>query len=603
MRFVLISVAFLFSMFLTVASFGADAPFAGKYSDGKLAIDLSEAAGAYAGTITLGSQQFPASARSNGSGLEGTFSSGGHPFPFTASLAADTLTLSTGTKTYTLKRLGGAVNPLDNSGPANPLEQPANAPAGGDAPAGYTVEVSTDSGKSLIAQKSNVASVQAALEATFPELAAYFGARPAIGTAYQDAKDPKSGGATFSDNWNGHPVRGFISCKLHDGGATVAVIYGRTDGSKADWDKLMNPPAQTATAEPAAPSPPEIPLHEYDFPDGTGSIGLAEGWTTKSPTVIHAVVITGPADQVVIIGNSQLVQTPDSPNVKMMQQNQAMMQQMQARNARMGFQSPPPPPAPPMLIAPLTGPVEALNNLVPQFSKRSEYNHGPSLALGKIISSEDAPANLPGAKAAIITYTYTRTQDGHSALFRAEMHVQTSPLAQGAWMWLGTSRAAPDATFDHDLPIMRAICKSLNVNQDRAKQVGDAENAQMQQMTAQMAQQSQKALEANARQFQIDQDRRYQIHQEQMAAQEQGYAQHNAQWQSYELQKSRNAADFLETIKGTRTVYDTVTGTSGTADLNYVNGVVDSLNQAALDPNRFIQIPLRDEMYPVPGGK
>ena len=33
-------------------------------------------------------------------------------------------------------------------------------------------------------------------------------------------------------------------------------------------------------------------------------------------------------------------------------------------------------------------------------------------------------------------------------------------------------------------------------------------------------------------------------------------------------------------IKGTRTVYDTVTGATGTADSNYVNGVVDRLNEA-----------------------
>jgi hypothetical protein len=597
MRFLSTSFAFLFTLALVIPAFGGDAPFAGRYSDGTLAVDLSQADGAYAGTFTRGAQQFPALAHATTRGLEGTFNASGNSFPFTAALDADTLTLSTGGKTYALKRVSSLANPLAHPGPA---------PAGGDALAGYTVEVSTDYGKSLVTQKPNTASVRAALESTFPDLARYFGARPAIGSAYQDAKDPESGGATFSSNLDGHPVKGFISCKLHDGAATVAVVYGRTDAPKGELDKLMHPPAQTDPAAPAAvvSSDPKIPLKAYDFPDGTGTVGLADGWDTKAQTSIHTAVLTGPADQVVILGNSVTVSTPDSPTVKMMQHNQEMMQQMQARNARMGFKSAPPPSGPPVMIAPFTDPVDALKNLMPLFSKRSEFNHGPSISLDRIISSEETPTQLAGGKGANITYAFTRTLNGESSHFRAHLHLQICLLnSPTEWMWFATSMQAPDSTFDHDLPIMTAMARSLKMNEARAKELSDAENAQTRQMTAQMAQQSQQNLENNARQFQHDQDSRNRIYQEQHAAQMDGYARHNQQWQSDQLQKSRNNADFIETIKGTRTVYDTQTGTAGTADLNYVNGVVDSLNRAALDPNRFIQIPLRDEMYPVPPGR
>jgi len=192
--------------------------------------------------------------------------------------------------------------------------------------------------------------------------------------------------------------------------------------------------------------------------------------------------------------------------------------------------------------------------------------------------------------------------NGNALQFRTQMHLQTSPITQAAWMWLATARSAPDSTFDHDEPLMMAMCKTLKTNPDRVKQVFDAENQQMQQMTQQMAQQSQQQLEANARQFQQDQQTRQNIYQQQHDAQMEGYAQHNQQWQSDELQKQRNAADFIETIKGTRTVYDTQTGTSTAVDLSSVSGVVNQWNQDALDPNRFVQIPLRDEMYPVPPG-
>jgi hypothetical protein len=125
----------------------------------------------------------------------------------------------------------------------------------------------------------------------------------------------------------------------------------------------------------------------------------------------------------------------------------------------------------------------------------------------------------------------------------------------------------------------------------------------MQQQTHQMAIDQQNQQNARFQQFQADQQRRYDEHNEQMAVTQAGYDAHNQQFNDYELQRSRHAADFNESILGTRTVYDTVTGQSGYANLTDVNGVVDSLNQAALDPNRFVQIPLRDQLYPLPPGK
>jgi len=117
---------------------------------------------------------------------------------------------------------------VGQSAPANPLGSGA-APAENSAPAGYTVEVSTGSGKSLVTEKPNIASVKAALEATLPDLAGYFGQRPVIGSADQNAKDTSSGGATFSSTLDGHAVRGIISVKLRDGGAKVAIVFGRAD--------------------------------------------------------------------------------------------------------------------------------------------------------------------------------------------------------------------------------------------------------------------------------------------------------------------------------------------------------------------------------------
>jgi hypothetical protein len=78
------------------------APFAGKFSDGKVTVELSESGGAYVGTISLGDTKYPAKASVAGQGLAGTFTSNGGEYPFTATLDGDRLIFVTGGKTYTL---------------------------------------------------------------------------------------------------------------------------------------------------------------------------------------------------------------------------------------------------------------------------------------------------------------------------------------------------------------------------------------------------------------------------------------------------------------------------------------------------------------------
>lgn len=504
-----------------------------------------------------------------------------------------------------------------SSSPANAASSTsssASTPAAADVPAGYSLAASTDSGKSLVTQKPNIASVQAALMSTFPDLETYFGNRPQIGSAYQDAHDSTTGGATFSATYHNQPVRGIVSCKLHDGGAAVAVVFGRTDAPKSDWEKLMKPaPASAAPtaagAAPAAPvadaSTPSIPLKEYDYPDGTGSVGIADGWTTQSQSGCDPTAIVGPADQVVFLHTSVNVSTPDSLAVRQRQQLLDLQARNAANYARMGMNLPSPKPLQPLLVAPFTDPVTAVQNMIPQFSKRSEFFNGPSITLDKILSSQDLPCQLRGGKRALITYTLTRTQNDQSESIRVQIVLVVAPIGAGdpptTWMWFSPhTLQAPDATFDQDLPTMLAMVNSEKINQDRVMQVMQARNQQIQQFSQQMAAAANAQMAAQYRQFQQDQQTRADIHQQYMDQTQAGYDAHNAQFNNYEWQRSRNSADFDESILGTRTIYDTVTGESGYANLSDVNGVVDSLNQAALDPNRFVQIPLRDQLYPNP---
>jgi len=493
---------------------------------------------------------------------------------------------------------------VGQSVPVNPLGL-------GAPPAGYTVAVSTGSGKSLVTEKPNIASVKAALEATLPDLAGYFGQRPAIGSAYQNAKDTSSGGATFSSTLDGHAVRGIISVKLRDGSAKVAIVFGRADAPKREWEKLMTAPAQQAsTTAPAKKgqagrtSAANVALTEYDYPDGTGSIGLPEGWTTQAQSAADGVAIKGPANQVIFVHNAVTVQTPDSPIVLGQQRADAQLAEMNRRQAQWNQPSFTPKPVPPMLVAPPADPIDAVQVLLPQFSKRSAFFSGPTITFGKFISAKEVPSNVPNTKFAIADYTISQTLNGQSASLRVQAELSTCPLGKTAWMYLAHySIQAPEATFEHDRPIMMAIVKSEKVDAAKMGEVSLQRNQQQYQAGQQILAAQQKQAQAINDMYKQNAQTQQRIHAAQQQQTQAGYDAHNAQFRDDQLQRSRHAADFNESIIGTRTIYDTVTGESGYANLTDVNSAVDSLNKAALDPNRFVQIPLRDELYPLPPGK
>ncbi len=86
--------------------------YAGTYRGPTLAADLSAVAGGYAGTLHLGDRSMPCRAKPDGDHLSGTFDVEGTSFPFTATLAGDALTLSSGGRTYALTRGAAATRPI-----------------------------------------------------------------------------------------------------------------------------------------------------------------------------------------------------------------------------------------------------------------------------------------------------------------------------------------------------------------------------------------------------------------------------------------------------------------------------------------------------------
>ena len=104
-------------------------PWLGAFEGDGLRVEIAADAGGYRGELVSGGQRFPFRASAAGPDrIEGSFDGGGGgTFAFSASLAGDVLTLSTGGATYVARRVGAS------AAPANPLAGP---PAHGGSAAG-----------------------------------------------------------------------------------------------------------------------------------------------------------------------------------------------------------------------------------------------------------------------------------------------------------------------------------------------------------------------------------------------------------------------------------------------------------------------------------
>lgn len=424
-------------------------------------------------------------------------------------------------------------------------------------PPEYKVAAETESGRRLVAHKTGARTVPAALQSVLLDLSGQFDARPLAHGAFIDSRNRRWGGMQFEAAVKGRPLKGLILCSMGEAGADVAVAYCRADAPPSEWAKLQGEVAGSPTGSVRS-------MREHRFPDGTGSVLLPDGWQTTAQTAIHGVHIRGPAGQLVTIGQSVSVCTPDSIAVQ-------TQLSLEAQARQMGF---PPPKPMEILVAPFTGPVEAVENLLPQLSKMSQRKGGPALRLEKILEPPvPVKANLPNGRAASLCYSITRTTQGRPVLYRCRAELETWLIGQGAWSIIWTELAAPDMTFDRDLPVMSAIVQSFKTDPGA------------------MQRETGRAIAAA--------NQRFAAYQRAHATQVQAFDDYFQSQQRNSLIRDRVAIDFDEVIRGVRTVEDARTGERHSVDLGNVKEIVDELNRP--EPGRFIEIPLRDELAPLPG--
>jgi hypothetical protein len=225
-----------------------------------------------------------------------------------------------------------------------------------------------------------------------------------------------------------------------------------------------------------------------------------------------------------------------------------------------------------MLVAPYTGPLDAMKNLFPQLSQLSMRRGGPAVAIDQITQKAVEKPSLPGGNSVTMSYGITETRNGGQKHYQALATVETDPIPPDSWMMTVNEIKAPDATFEHDLAAMMAMANSWKGN-DKV-----------------ITQKSQEGIRAS--------NQRFEAFQQAQREKSDAFDRQNQDWQRNQLTQSRSNDDFDEMIRGYRTVEDTRTGEKKSVDLGNVDNIVDSLNQG--DPGRYQQIPLRDEADPTP---
>ena len=498
---------------------------------------------------------------------------------------------------------GDFADPADatNAGSAASSTAPADADVpqpGTGALANYTILKTTDYGKSMTRNFPANTTARQVVKATVPDLTAFFGQKPKLVGVFQDQKDKKSACVFFSESLSGQPVKGISVIKVTDDATREWVVFCQANAPKGEAMKLLalhkpsqpaadadagstgtgaggaaaagsvpaNPAASTppsdSSAAPAVPTassggsnlqsipPADIKLQTYNFPDGTGSVGVPDGWTCASPTIGNCVV-KGPADQTVGLDLSAVVDVPNGQSVRMLRIGHGDLSRA--------------------LIGPFSpDPATALKNLIEAINRISRAHGGPTNTVDEIVNQKPiaAGSGMPNGRAAIIEMKFTRTTNGVAKKFHSvqQFAVYSFNGGQDTWSYFASQLSAPEETFKQDFPVMNAIFASLKENARGIAAKGAAEQKQADAINAQT---NRMVAASNA---------------------------NIARMQQQQLESDRSFADVDEGIRGYRKVYDTQTGHEADVNLGDVNGVVNALNEA--DPGRYIQVPLRDEVQP-----
>lgn len=438
---------------------GDAAPYAGRYSNDTVVLELFQSSGVYVGTIRKGGNTYPVNAGVTPQGLAGTFTASGTNFSFTATLVNDVLTMVSDGKTYTLHR-----DPMDNTANAGGAPAAAPAPAQGPAPAPAPAQGQTPAAAPAPAGGLG----GAAAPSDSPGVA-----------APQAAGSPKMTTFTYPDN--------SATVDLPDGWTTLTpsathgvFVHGPTGQfvafgvSQVIYDPnclLVRSGQQTY----------QIELRTYQMQLQQWNQGAAA--RAQYPQIYANA--RAPVPPV----------PPDEPNAAAIKKGLPMRYCLYCN-----------------------GPAEVVKNFYPIQELGQQYGK-PYTRFDDIISIiPDPPDPQTGnSNSGAIYMAFTSVGGARDGHWRSLRHVITSNWNPGEFWNLNTcAEEAPDATFDQDLPVMMKITNSIKlnlavINQQMAAE-GDA--------TRKQGQEDFNRMEKQHAEWQAEQEREWHEHEAQVAAQQ-----------------------------------------------------------------------------------
>ena len=144
------------------------------------------------------------------------------------------------------------------------------------APRGFSSLPSNGSGRVLTSRLSGSASATKMYQALLIALRGYFDAPPSVLNAFRDSRDTMLQLA-FRSRIAGVNVTGLIGVATSGTNARAVVLYDSSAAFAGSVNRLVGVAVAGGNGGAAA----NITLTRVAFPDGSGSIGLARGWTLK----------------------------------------------------------------------------------------------------------------------------------------------------------------------------------------------------------------------------------------------------------------------------------------------------------------------------------
>ena len=396
-------------------------------------------------------------------------------------------------------------------------------------PNGYQLVTDPQGTAALIVTQRPARSATAALAQGIAEVAGAFDAKPTLLGAFRDVRD-QTAEAGFRTTLRRVPVSGIAFANVSGGVARVGFAFDNMQAPAAGILRLL----QQAGHIPAAASGAPGNWRTVQYPDGSGTVRLPEGWQIVS-AVKGAMDAAGPQGRIFKAINIQCSTRAGAAQTEQVLRMAGMPPHLIAQNFARIIIADPGDPASTMVAVGLQNSAKLGDG---------SYRH---LRLVQVVPLQPPPGL---AQAAIIDHEYTLKGVRERSLVYVAI---SGDFGNGTWGYYTSGLATRSETFTRNFSLLYEILLSAQTAQHTIQERWD------------------NALN-NLRE--IGEIQR-QVHDNRSRSNE------------------RIHADRIEALQGRRVVQDRSTGQRGYANLGYASEVVRSLNSQA-GWARYQEIPLRD---------